>query len=610
MFVFCRKLDAGRALPRRLIEEGATPLPRLLRLPRRAAMLPGVLVISLCTLGFLLANSASSLAQSTTATISPPNAALNAAWNVSGNVSGNASGNASDGATRLRLGMTATGLEPGAIGLPLTPDPYVTRSDQTFPVLATGALTATSSQGAQSGSGAQSGWGVTSADPVDGLAGGMPGPGDPSQYLSGDAPSPLSPSAVSQAVTPLNPATNPVADPATGASTNGANTAPADPFAATGLRLGAFTLFPVLETTVGYATNPDRTTTGSGSAYARTSPTIALESDWSHYQLRLEGSASFEQSFSDDADLDVTAGLAASGEVDVSERARLTGALSYDFSVEDSSEQSSGVTVLGTKTHALSGQFAYERAAGLIGLRLSTEVDYTFYEGGETVDGTSFTASSDRNNLFVRPAARVSLSPGAVLEPFVEVGGRARLYDEASPTSGANRNAYGFDVATGLSIASGGVDGGEALLSGEVAIGYAYEDAVAASLADISAITFSGSGSYRPSDLVTLTGDLSTAISSTTLDGSAGSINYAAGVEAIYGLRANVDLSARMNGSYLTYSGSSDDSFEGSLGLGALYRVNRMMQVYGDYDFTRALSSGAGSSYTDHTVALGLRLQR
>src|SRR5262249_40993935 len=61
-----------------------------------------------------------------------------------------------------------------------------------------------------------------------------------------------------------------------------------DPFAPIGLRAGAFTLFPAVEFTGGYDTNPAHSSLNRGSSIFLISPELKLRSDWLRHQLNAD----------------------------------------------------------------------------------------------------------------------------------------------------------------------------------------------------------------------------------------------------------------------------------------------------------------------------------
>ena len=61
-----------------------------------------------------------------------------------------------------------------------------------------------------------------------------------------------------------------------------------DPYAALGIRLGSITLRPAITNSIGYDTNPQRTSTPGtkGSAYSRHEGELAIQSDWNVHELK------------------------------------------------------------------------------------------------------------------------------------------------------------------------------------------------------------------------------------------------------------------------------------------------------------------------------------
>ena len=72
-----------------------------------------------------------------------------------------------------------------------------------------------------------------------------------------------------------------------------------DPYAALGIRAGSFLLFPSLDLSTAYSTNPEHVPGGQPSAYAVAAPELKVQSDWARHSLSADFSGSYTQYFAD-----------------------------------------------------------------------------------------------------------------------------------------------------------------------------------------------------------------------------------------------------------------------------------------------------------------------
>jgi hypothetical protein len=66
-----------------------------------------------------------------------------------------------------------------------------------------------------------------------------------------------------------------------------------DPYAAFGIRAGSFLLFPSLDLSTAYSTNPERVTGSPASPYFVAAPGLQVRSDWERHSLTADITGSF-----------------------------------------------------------------------------------------------------------------------------------------------------------------------------------------------------------------------------------------------------------------------------------------------------------------------------
>lgn len=379
-----------------------------------------------------------------------------------------------------------------------------------------------------------------------------------------------------------------------------------DPYAAIGLRAGGVVLYPTLDQTVGYDSNPNRAAgAGSkGSTVLRTDAEARLQSDWRTHALtgRLRGSYLYYPA------------------IDGASRPELDGNLAYrhDFTRDTQAEfelrgrldtQRPGspelnvavrdrplVTSLGT---TLGGTQRFNR----LSFTLRGTLDRTAYEDASLTNGATL-KQSDRNvtQLGLRLRAGYEVTPG--LTPFVEALADRRVYDDSIDQYGFRRESRGVGARAGAAFEI------TRKLTGEAALGYLTRDYEDARLKSLRGATADAALSWSVSPVTTVRTTLATTLDETSLAGASGAITRRAGLELAHDFQRHIAMTAGVTASRTDYRGVrlTEDVVAGSLRLD--YRFSRTLSARASYSHERLISSVPGADYTANIYLLGLRLQR
>lgn len=382
----------------------------------------------------------------------------------------------------------------------------------------------------------------------------------------------------------------------------------ANPYAATGLRLGTFDLFPTLEQNVGYSSNADEDENGSGSGFSQTSVGLRLQSNWTIHQFQAELGATYQRFFNGESVDLPTANADASLRLDVGRDYTATFRGEYDLVTESASSANLDTGSTATITdrpnvQTLTASAELARIAGRLRFSLRGSLDKTTHEDATLSDGSKL-LQRDRDNVLSSATARVSYQTSGAVSPFVEGSIGTRTFDIKVDRNGNQRDGNTYALRGGLQL-----DFGEKL-TGQVAVGYAAEEFKDNNIATLSGLTFDSSLSWSPLRLTTIT-----ATATTTLIGSSnvddnGSILYAGSLGISRQVRPQLNVDANLTVALQDYDTSGRSDVTLGANAGYTYWFNRFVAATSRVSYQTVDSSEAGSSYDVGTVMFGLRFQR
>lgn len=360
---------------------------------------------------------------------------------------------------------------------------------------------------------------------------------------------------------------------------------------ARGIRVGRMLVFPELSLRGGASDNASGTAGGEAGSFYRVSPSLRLRSDWARHQYEFNLRGSYQgypdNPDDDDPSLEITSTLT----LDVAEDTMVQGDLNYAISSEGRSTAesagNSGKTVL---SHDIGGTLAATREVGLITARLRGAVEGSAYSGG---------TGTNRNNVLASTGLRLGYGTGATISPFVETVALGRLYEDAP-----GRDALGYELRGGLAI-----DRGEKL-SGEIAVGYHFEDLEGQAFKNLEGILVEAEMIWSPSRLSTVTFNASTAFEATALSSASGSVVYGGDITLAHSLTRDLAVDLGGSASYRTYQGLDLNELTLSGTTGATYAINSYAALQARYTYDWFDSSQAGSDYSSNTIEAGVRLRR
>ncbi len=377
-----------------------------------------------------------------------------------------------------------------------------------------------------------------------------------------------------------------------------------DPYAPLGLRLGTLQVFPSIETSIGYDTNPERRAGAKkGSAFARGEAGLSLRSDWAVHELSADIRGGYNRYFS----LPNADRPDGSGRVGL----RLDAAKDTAFDVELRGRVDSQTPGSANLTGQAQGRpliTQYGGSAGVtqrfnrLALSARGSVDRTDYADAK-LGGGQVLSQKDRNltQYGLRLRAGYEVSPGFM--PFAEVLLDTRKYDLKADSTGFRRDSDGAQVRAGTSIEL------TRTLTGEVSAGYGlrrYEDQ---RLGDLRSPVVEAVLNWAMSPLTTLKLRGATEFEETTIAGSPGAITRRLSAELSHAFLRNLTATATASYGRSDFQRVTrqDDTLRAGFGLD--YALTRNLVVRGSFSHERTTSNVPGNNISANVWLFGVRGQ-
>ena len=365
------------------------------------------------------------------------------------------------------------------------------------------------------------------------------------------------------------------------------------PYDALGLRLGAFTLFPTLTVSEVYESNVELAAEDEQSDFVTSiQPALALRSGWSVHRLELATGANIavhaNESDEDYEDLFARA----TGRIDV--RRSTTVDISADVERlhvgRDDPEDDGNDLVY---------YISYGSA-----IQLNRQFNRLTLSGDVAVERDDFDDEEDDRDVTLYDAGlRSSYRIGRGLDLFVEGRYNIEDRDQDIDDGGFERDSRGYELRLGASEEI------NALLSGELFVGYRLQQFDEPTFDDESGLSFGADLTWQPTQLTTVGLAATRTLNPTDQAGATSNFETGAALSLAHELRRNITLTANLGYTQSDFSGDAraDDTIEG--GVGAIYRMNRWIGLNAGYDYRERNSTDDNEDFQAHRVQIGLGLQ-
>ena len=221
------------------------------------------------------------------------------------------------------------------------------------------------------------------------------------------------------------------------------------------------------------------------------------------------------------------------------------------------------------------------RDLGIAYVGLRGTVGRTNY-GETTLANATVVDNSYSNNTRYGGGLRLSHQLTPIVEAFADGSVEYRTYDAASPTLLVKLDSTDYDLRGGLSAEIG------TILEAEGSVGVALRRFADASLADVQAMLYEASVTFRPDETLEFIGTLESSIEAPGPN-SAGiaSIERTVTGEARYKVNTWWSVWAAAGWSQKTAVGATNTETGFNVGGGSEYRLNRHVALTADYTFSQ-----------------------
>jgi hypothetical protein len=401
-----------------------------------------------------------------------------------------------------------------------------------------------------------------------------------------------------------------------------------DPYAPIGVRAGSLLLFPAVELSGGYDSNPLRRQNGPDAGVFQVSPELRVQSEWRRHELKAELRGSYlaySRSFGDVTTGTTTNGTTGSiatsgvprsldrpdfngkvnGRLDVIGRshADVEGRFTVGTDNPGSPNVSAGLDRLPIYTR-VGGSLGYTQNFNRVDLTLKGGVDRIDYQSSKLTDGTT-SPNDDRNYNQYAISLRGSyeLRPGVT--PFVEIAADQRHHDLVTDRNGLRRDSDAVTGRVGTTFEL------TRQLTGELSAGYLTRRYKDPSLRALSGLVADASLIWVASALTTVTLTAKSASDESVVADVSGVLRRDVQLQVDQAFRQWLigTVKGGMGLDEYESSGSSrqDQRFFAAAAL--VYKLSRDWQVKGEIRRDWLTSNTASASYTADTFLLGVRWQ-
>ncbi len=406
---------------------------------------------------------------------------------------------------------------------------------------------------------------------------------------------------------------------------------PINPYDPVGIRTGSFDIYPAIELSGGYDSNPKQVEGGDGSAVYTIAPEVKVRSNWSRHALNAELYGSYS-GYSPDSTPTLSRPYLngkVDGRLDASRDTRIDLGSRVLLSTDNpgSPNLRAGLSTLPLFI-VFGGNAGVTQRFNRFELSVKGDAQRTVYQDSELTDGTT-ASNKDRNYDQFGGTLRGSYEFKPGIKPFVEGGADTRIHDEEPDVYGYQRNSQGYTIRIGSTFEL------NRALTGEVALGYAHRTYDDPHFTPVNAPIFDASLVWIPDALNTVKLAASSSIGESTIPGVSGILYNTVSVQLDHAFRRWLIGSFKLGFEADTYKGGSTTSGSTTTteicgcvittpgettpdrqdliytaGFGMTYKISRELWLKGDFLQKWTRSNVAGNDYDESLFLAGIRWQR
>jgi len=379
-----------------------------------------------------------------------------------------------------------------------------------------------------------------------------------------------------------------------------------DPYAPLGMRAGSFLVYPAVELSTGYDTNPTHVPGGQSSSLFVVAPELQVQSDWSRHSLTADIKGTYDEYGTDFSPslnrpyLDSTI----DGRIDVLRNTQVLIENRFLLSTDNpgSPNVQAGLAKLPIYTD-VGGTLGLAQTFNRLQVTAKGTFDRTTYGNSVLTDGEAV-SNADRNYNQYGGILRVGyeLDPG--LKPFVEVEQDERIYDQEIDGNGVERNSTGKSVKVGGDVNLFGS------LTGEIAAGYlerVYKDPT---LPNIGGAIADGALIWQATALTTAKFTAASTVIESILPGTSGEFSRDFNLQVDHAFLLSLVGTTQVGYGHDDYVGLGRQDNRYFAAAGLIYKLSRELQLKGTVREDWLTSNVTGVAYDATSFLVGARLQR
>ena len=385
-----------------------------------------------------------------------------------------------------------------------------------------------------------------------------------------------------------------------------AHSEPEDPYAPLGVQTGAFTLFPAIELIGGYDTNPAHAPGGGGASLYSVAPELQMRSNWSRHELKADLRGSYT-GYSPEATPTLSRpnfNGKVDGRVDVTRDTRIDLATRLLVATDNpgSPNLQPGLAKLPVFT-TFGGSGGVTHQFNRFELGIKGDVERTVYQNSTRTDGSTASNADRQYNQYTGTLrGGYEMTPG--VKPYVEVRADTRVHDLNADISKYQRDSKGLTGTIGTTFEL------TRQLTGDVGVGYTRRNYEDPRLEQIKGLIVNGSLIWTASALTTAKLSAASSVGESTVPGVSGQLSRDIGLQVDHSFRRWLIGTIKIGFGLDDYVGMDREDKRYSAGVGLTYKLNRSVQIKGEFQQNWLHSNVAGTDYTSSVFLLGIRFQR
>jgi hypothetical protein len=374
--------------------------------------------------------------------------------------------------------------------------------------------------------------------------------------------------------------------------------APGAPGVLEGVRVGSFTLYPSVDTAAYYDSNVYATRRSPRADLVTVvSPRLSVESDWERHWVALSAGLDWTNYATYTSENTLDWRVDGEARLDVTDTTQVyLGALASRDHEDRGSPSAENFGQDPLVYHDYRAYGGVSQRVGDFVLRAGGAVERLEYDDSETPFGPINNSDRDRTRTTAGGLVRYEADP--FIQPFVEVLGDFRHYDQTQDDFGYRRSSSGWRAGLGTRYRLAPT------LTGEIFAGLMQQTYDDPSLDRVTTPAFNFNLRWRPAAGTLLVAYVDRSIEETTLPGASAYVYSVVGARFEQRIVPNLTgiLRASWGQSDFVGAARTDDYVDASAGV--RYRVTQNIALGLDYRFTRRDSNVEFADFSRHQVFL------